>query len=384
MRKRTKKMLILAISSTLAVAALPSVAISLIHPSLNATNHLIGHRGWSAKYFQNTYAAFQGAVGSENSKFWGAETDLQMDENGKIWCSHYINPFEDGSERINKLTTTEIQTKYLKINGDVDTSSLPSKAFPIGSLNPYHINVPHDSDNDQLCLFWDASDPTPSGKGYLNTFLNNSAHPIIELKIESMLIGSPDENGCMKIDQDVLTTFITNILVDVKAANDESIKYSTSSLSSRCYFVSFFDDLLAETIKQMENDTYFNQVNHNQFQKLLDDGGIGQYVLSDNSNFTNKTPGSKSGSSTNFKNYAKYTNGSWYQFDKFPNYPIGLDVYYALLTSKMIANAHKNGVEVNCWTADYTRTEIAEALSLDILAKSGCDYITTDEWYDLK
>jgi hypothetical protein len=125
-----------------------------------------------------------------------------------------------------------------------------------------------------------------------------------------MLIGSPDENGCMKIDQDVLTTFITNILVDVKAANDESIKYSTSSLSSRCYFVSFFDDLLAETIKQMENDTYFNQVNHNQFQKLLDDGGIGQYVLSDNSNFTNKTPGSKSGSSTNFKNYAKYTNGS--------------------------------------------------------------------------
>jgi hypothetical protein len=45
MRKRTKKMLILAISSTLAVAALPSVAISLIHPSLNATNHLIGHRG---------------------------------------------------------------------------------------------------------------------------------------------------------------------------------------------------------------------------------------------------------------------------------------------------------------------------------------------------
>jgi glycerophosphoryl diester phosphodiesterase len=50
----------------------------------------------------------------------------------------------------------------------------------------------------------------------------------------------------------------------------------------------------------------------------------------------------------------------------------------------MIAKAHENGVEVNCWTADYTRTEIAEALSLDILAKSGCDYITTDQWYDLK
>jgi hypothetical protein len=50
----------------------------------------------------------------------------------------------------------------------------------------------------------------------------------------------------------------------------------------------------------------------------------------------------------------------------------------------MITNAHNNNVEINCWTADYTRIEIAEALSLDMLAKAKVDYITTDDWYDLR
>jgi hypothetical protein len=61
-----------------------------------------------------------------------------------------------------------------------------------------------------------------------------------------------------------------------------------------------------------------------------------------------------------------------------------LDVYYGLFTSEMINKAHLHDVEANCWTADYSRTEIAEAMSLDIFAKLGCDQITTDEWYNLK
>jgi hypothetical protein len=130
-------------------------------------------------------------------------------------------------------------------------------------------------------------------------------------------------------------------------------------------------------------DGYFDGVQPNQFQKLLDDGGVGQYILSTNEKFTNTTPGDKKGSNTTFKNYSKYIDGSWFDFQDNP-YPIGLDVYYALIDSKMINTAHKNNVEVNCWTADYTRTEIAEAISLDMLAKAKIDYITTDDWYDLR
>jgi glycerophosphoryl diester phosphodiesterase len=50
----------------------------------------------------------------------------------------------------------------------------------------------------------------------------------------------------------------------------------------------------------------------------------------------------------------------------------------------MIKDAHKHQMEMNCWTADYTRTEFMECVSLTILAKAGCDYITTDQYYDIK
>jgi hypothetical protein len=175
-----------------------------------------------------------------------------------------------------------IQNEYLKTDG---------------ALNPYKINVPRDSFNDQLCPFYDPS----NNVGYLNCFLNNNAHPIIELKIESVLQDDPIDD-CMKIDQDKVTTFITNILKDIQTAST-----SDASLLSRCYFVSFSDDLLAETIRQVHEDTY-SQVSNKQFQKLLDDGGNGAYILSDT--YKNTTPGSKTGSTTNVKNYEKYVDGS--------------------------------------------------------------------------
>jgi hypothetical protein len=116
----------------------------------------------------------------------------------------------------------------------------------------------------------------------------------------------------MTINPEAVQKLISGMLEDLKQANDASKELSTESLLSRCYFVSFFDDLLAETINQMNApiDPYFSHVTHNQFQKLFDDGGVGQYILSKNQNFTNKTPGDKSGSNTNFKDYAKYTDGS--------------------------------------------------------------------------
>jgi hypothetical protein len=83
----------------------------------------------------------------------------------------------------------------------------------------------------------------------LNTFLNNKAHPIIELKIESSLIGNADSKGCMTIDNDQIEKIVDTMLTDLKAANDAS----NGTLLSRCYFVSFFDDLLAETINHMHD-----------------------------------------------------------------------------------------------------------------------------------
>jgi hypothetical protein len=158
--------------------------------------------------------------------------------------------------------------------------------------------VPHDADNNQLCAFYDDS----GSNGYLNYFLDNNAHPIIELKNESVLSDNPID-GCMKINPAKVNTFIGNILTEIKEANEKN-----SSLISRCYFVSFFDDLLTATIDKISLDPGFSSVSNRQFQKLLDDGGVGAYILSDS--YANTTPGSKVGSGTNFKNYERYVDGS--------------------------------------------------------------------------
>ncbi|MDR1991350.1 MAG: hypothetical protein LBP70_01310 [Mycoplasmataceae bacterium] len=353
-------------------AITPTVLLSTIHPNNQGIYHQIAHRGWSAKYFQNSYAAFDAAVGGTNSKFYGAETDLQMDQDGTIWCSHYINPFENQSEKIDELTTAEINNRYLKIDGSIDNSTLPSKAFPSGKLNPYKVKVPHDAQNAQLCKFWNAD----NNDGYLNCFLNNHAHPVIELKVESTL-KIKEAKECMKIDQGTINKLVTNVLVDIKAAED----YVTSgeSLLSRCYFVSFFDDLLDAMIKEInsQNLPIFNT----QFQKLLDEGTVGQYVVSSNQQFTNKDPGTKSGSNTNYKNYQNYLDGSWTTINN-QKYPIGVDIYYGLITSKIIQATHSQNLKINSWTADYSRLEIAEPYALAILDKFGCDYFTVDNWLD--
>jgi hypothetical protein len=49
------------------------------------------------------------------------------------------------------MATDGIEDDFLKTNGNIDTSSLPSKAFPTGALNPYKVNIKHE--NAKLCKF---------------------------------------------------------------------------------------------------------------------------------------------------------------------------------------------------------------------------------------
>jgi hypothetical protein len=210
----------------------------------------------------------------------------------------------DGSEKITDLTTPEVQSRYLKTSGSIDTSTLQSPAFPSGELNPYKINVPEDADNAKLCQFYDPN--TTTNHGYLNCFFNNGAHPIIELKIESTLDNYNPETKAMTINPTKVTQLITNTLTKLQAADVSS----GGTLFPRCYFISFFDDLLSEAINQMNNSAYFqNKLDTTKFQKLLDDGGVGQYITSNT--YPNTDPGSKKTSNTIFYiRYNNYINGS--------------------------------------------------------------------------
>jgi hypothetical protein len=69
MTKRIKKILTISLSSLGIIAIAPAIVIATVKPNLPATKHLIAHRGYSAKYFQNSYAAFENAVGKTDSKF---------------------------------------------------------------------------------------------------------------------------------------------------------------------------------------------------------------------------------------------------------------------------------------------------------------------------
>jgi hypothetical protein len=48
----------------------------------------------------------------------------------------------------------------------------------------------------------------------------------------------------------------------------------------------------------------------------------------------------------------------------------------------MIKKAHENHLNVDCWTADYSRTEVYEPMSLAMLANAGVDMITQDDWFN--
>jgi hypothetical protein len=174
---------------------------------------------------------------------------------------------------IGDKTTDEIKT--LNDSGQLFRDGpmqrpLDNKAYPVGEMNPYNVDLSL-PDTDALCPFYDSSDGK-DGKGYLNTFIGNNKHPIIELKIESLL---NKETGVISTVE--LDTFINKVFVDIKTANDTY----DDTLISRIYFISFFDDLLYAMVEHahFELDNTF-PISH--FQKLFDDGAVGQYITSIN------------------------------------------------------------------------------------------------------
>lgn len=72
----------------------------------------IAHRGYSAKYYQNSEEAFIKA-GEENF-FFGVETDVRLTKD-KVWvCCHDDNPFRNNSLRVSKVNIDVALSSELK------------------------------------------------------------------------------------------------------------------------------------------------------------------------------------------------------------------------------------------------------------------------------
>jgi hypothetical protein len=69
MTKHIKKIFAIALGSFTVVGVVPVAVIVTVKLNLPAADRLIAHRGYSAKYFQNTYEAFNEAVSKPDSKF---------------------------------------------------------------------------------------------------------------------------------------------------------------------------------------------------------------------------------------------------------------------------------------------------------------------------
>lgn len=67
----------------------------------------IAHRGYSAKYFENTYEAFEAAC--KDSYFQGVETDVWRTKDGVYVCCHNENPFADKFVKVTEKTYDEIK-----------------------------------------------------------------------------------------------------------------------------------------------------------------------------------------------------------------------------------------------------------------------------------
>ena len=80
---------------------------------MNGKICMIAHRGYSAKYKQNTELAFRKAAEHRSG---GAETDIRVTKDNVLVCSHDRNVvFEDGSELIvEEATFAELTAKPLK------------------------------------------------------------------------------------------------------------------------------------------------------------------------------------------------------------------------------------------------------------------------------
>jgi glycerophosphoryl diester phosphodiesterase len=140
------------IGVTFVALTIPSI---LIYSKNIGTAHLIAHRGYSSKYYENTKTAFEEA--GKSDAFWGIETDLFKTKDGEFVCSHNVDPFGKSKPRIIDLTYEEL-SEY-----SIDYSQ-----------NYYHL-APPPGEEKGLASF----------EEYLNICNTYKKVPIIELKQES-------------------------------------------------------------------------------------------------------------------------------------------------------------------------------------------------------
>ncbi len=118
--------------------------VILAYYSLNAINaddrvipyqtKYIAHRGYSAKYMENTSMAFKSA--SMEPFFSGIETDVWRTKDGVFVCSHDVNPFVDKKIKITEKNFDEISSLPLdtsKIQYKIDLT----KEYRICTLREY-------------------------------------------------------------------------------------------------------------------------------------------------------------------------------------------------------------------------------------------------------
>lgn len=126
MNKPSKKKLTLAIAGSILAVLLISFWILLIFITVNrvdtggyekaASARYIAHRGYSAKYYQNTVQAFEAAA--EEDFFDAIETDVWMTKDKVFVCSHDVNPFVDKKVKITDCTYEEIKDLPLRISDE--------------------------------------------------------------------------------------------------------------------------------------------------------------------------------------------------------------------------------------------------------------------------
>lgn len=94
----------------------------------------IAHRGYSTKYFENTYEAFRAAA--EETFFQAIETDVYLTADGEYVCSHDENPFVDKSIKITEKTYAEIMDLPLDITKAPDAAD-KTLSYRICRLSDY-------------------------------------------------------------------------------------------------------------------------------------------------------------------------------------------------------------------------------------------------------
>lgn len=99
-----------------------------------AGTKFIAHRGYSEKYFENTYQAF--AAAGKESFFQGIETDVYMTKDGVFLCSHDDNPFVDKSIYISQSDYNDIKDLPLDLSGAKESVDL-SINYRIATLSDY-------------------------------------------------------------------------------------------------------------------------------------------------------------------------------------------------------------------------------------------------------